>query len=160
MLGEPPPVPPIGCYRVCEVTVTGLFNPCVLLCVFAFLGLLISPPFSLLWPSPWGWEEERAPSLFFNRGPVTAPSSGLVASERAVWEPGRVAPSGTATERFPAEVAEVLRSAFSEAGSRVFIFFRKTEHSLGVLGLVFLTTLCFSVGVRTPQGSELLGPVS
>lgn len=69
-------------------------------------------------------------------------------------------PSGIATERFPAEVAEVLRSAFSAAGSHVFIFFRKTEHSLGVLGLVFVTTLCFSVGVRTPQGSELVGPVS
>lgn len=97
--------------------------------------------FSLLWPGPRGWEEERAPSLCFNGGPVTAPSSGLVASERAVWEPGRVAPSGTAPERFPAEVAEVLRSPFSEAGSRVFIFFRKTEHSVGVLGLVFMTTL-------------------
>lgn len=62
------------------------------------------------------------------------------------WLGGSV--SGTAAERLPAGVAEVLSSAFSAAGSPVFIVFRKTQPRLGGLGLVFVSTLCFGVGVH------------
>lgn len=42
----------------------------------------------------------------------------------------------------------------------MFIVFRKTEYSLGVLGLVFVATLMFQMGVCSPQCCELGGPVS
>lgn len=114
-----------------------------------FFGLLVFSLFSLLWPSPWGWEEERAPSLFFNRGPVTAPNSGLVASERAVWEPGRVALSGIATERFPAEVAEV--SIFSSREPCVHIL-QKDRAQFRGSGIGIRDHTVFQCGSAYPSG--------
>lgn len=66
----------------------------------AFLGLTVFPCFSLLWPSPWGWEEQQARPCP-QRGP--APSSG-----RAGLRRGRVGTwlgstlRGIAAERLPA----------------------------------------------------------
>lgn len=115
---------------------------------------MIFPLFSLLWPSLLGWDEERAP-------PFSLAGALLLLQPRACGiRKGWVLVRRLAAERLPAEVAEVLSSAFSAAGSRVFMVFRKTQHSLGVLGLVFVTTLCFNVGVHSSQCSELVGPVS
>ena len=111
--------------------------------------------FSLLWPSLWGWEGEHFPTLFFIRGLVNAPSSGL-----AVWQSGRVTQQVALNQRGCLLILwRCGGQHFRQQGALCSYSSERPSTVWGLVGLVFKATLMFQMGACS-LCSELVGPVS